>query len=257
MKIGIIGIGSMGSIIGHALLKNGYELIVSDRGKNLDEFKDKNIQIKTNIEVVKDSDYIILAVKPQIYPRLIGEIKDYINDKVIISIAAGQSIKGLEELIGNKKNFMTMPNTPAKVSMGMSAICYNKNVSENEIENVVKIFESFGLAQVIDEEKFDGFMASVGCLPAYVFMFIEAIADASALTGLNREDSYKFVAQTVKGSAQMLLDSKTHPGILKDMVTSPKGTTIEGLKVLEEKAFRGIVMDAIIAAFEKSQKMEK
>lgn len=257
MKIGIIGIGSMGSIIGQALLDKGYDLVLSDRGKNLKDFEDKDVEIKDNIGLAKNSDYIILAVKPQIYPQVIEEIKDYIEDQVVISIAAGQSIEGLEKMLGHKKIVMTMPNTPAKVGQGMSAICPNQKVDEKELKEVVKIFESFGLAAVLDEDVFDGFAAAAGCLPAYVFMFIEAVADAAVVTGVKRADAYKFVAQTVKGSAQMLLESGDHPGVLKDMVTSPKGTTIEGVKVLEEKGFRGALIDAILAAYDKSIKMKE
>ncbi|MDD7306673.1 MAG: pyrroline-5-carboxylate reductase [Peptoniphilaceae bacterium] len=257
MKIGIIGIGSMGSIIGHALLKEGYDLILSNRGKNLKEFDSNKVLIKTNVELAKEATYIILAVKPQVYPKVIEEIKPYIKDQVLISIAAGQSLKNLEKLIGDKKIVMTMPNTPAQVGSAMSAICPNKNVSEKEVEIVIKIFESFGKASLISEDLFDGFGAVVGCLPAYVFMFIEAVADAAVLTGIKREDAYKFIGQTVKGSSAMLLESKKHPAVLKDMVTSPKGTTIEGLKILEEKAFRGAIIDAIVASYNKSLKMKE
>lgn len=257
MKIGIIGIGSMGSIIGRALLDKGYDLILSKRGKNLKDFDQDKVEILSNIDLAKKADYIILAVKPHIYPKVIGEIKDYIEDQVIISIAAGQSLAGLSKMLGHKKIVMTMPNTPAKASSAMSAICPNEHVSKEEVDQVVKIFESFGQAALVEEDTFDAFGAAVGCLPAYVFIFMEAVADAGVLAGLKRDDAYKFVAQTLKGSAQMLLESGEHPGLLKDMVTSPKGTTIEGLKVLEEKAFRGAIMDAILAAYQKSLKMKE
>lgn len=257
MKIGIIGIGSMGSIIGHALLAKGYDLILSQRGKNLGEFDKEKVEIKSNIDLAKEADYIILAVKPHIYPQVIEEIKPYIKDQVVVSIAAGQSLQGLEEMLGDKKIVMTMPNTPAKVGCGMSALCPNKNVSEAELDQLVEIFESFGKASVIEEDLFDAFAACVGCLPAYAFIFMEAAADAGVLMGLKRADAYKFVGQTLKGSAQMLEETEKHPGLLKDMVTSPKGTTIEGVKVLEEKAFRGAIMDAILAAYEKSLKIKE
>lgn len=245
----------MGSIIAHALYEKKYNLILSNRGKNLKEFEGKNLEIATNIDLVKKADFIIMAVKPHIYPKLIEEIKDYIKDQVLISIAAGQSIEGLEKMAGDKKIVMTMPNTPAKVGLAMSAICPNKNLDEKEVDQVLKIFNSFGKAALVEEGQFDGFGAAVGCLPAYVFMFIEAVADAAVLTGLKRDQAYEFVAQTVLGSAKMLLDNKQHPGILKDMVTSPAGTTIEGLKVLEERAFRGALIGAINAAYEKSKNM--
>lgn len=150
---------------------------------------------------------------------------------------------------------MTMPNTPALIQEGMSAICPNENVTDEEIQEVLEIFNSFGRASILEESQFDSFQAACSCLPAYVYMFIEAVSDGAVLHGMKRKDSYEFIAQAVMGSAKMILETKKHPGELKDMVTSPGGTTIEGLKVLEESGFRGKIIDAISAAVEKSRGM--
>lgn len=255
MKVGIIGIGNMGSVIADALGEKGYELILSSRGEISEKYKKENISLTDNISLAQNSDYIILAVKPNMYPSLIAEIKEYIDNQVFISIAAGQSLEKLEKLLGDKKIVLTMPNTAAKVGESMTAICPNKNIQKNDLDNILKIFGSFGKTILLDEDKFDGFGALAGCLPAYVFIFMEALADAGVYTGLKRDMAYEIIGQTVMGSSKMLLESRKHPAILKDMVTSPGGTTIEGLKLLEEKGFRGICIDAILAAYEKSKNM--
>ncbi|MCI5840095.1 MAG: pyrroline-5-carboxylate reductase [Peptoniphilaceae bacterium] len=255
MKVGIIGIGNMGSIIADSLIKNNYNVILSNRGRYISNFSNEKVEITNNIEVAKKSDYIILSVKPAVISEVIKEIKDYIKDQVIISIAAGITLDYLKENLGEKKFAIAMPNTPAKVREGMSAISPNKNLKENEVENILKIFSSFGKAEIIDEKYFNIFSSVSGCLPAYVYMFIEAVSDAAVFCGMNRNDSYKFIAQSILGSAKMVLDTKEHPGKLKDMVTSPSGTTIEGLKILEDNGFRGTIIDAIIASFNKAKEM--
>lgn len=260
-KIGIIGAGNMGGAIATALSKNNLDLIISNRSKEkLEIFKKyKNTKITTvNSDVVKNSKYIILAVKPNMYKNVIEEIKeDFTEDKILISIAAGFSIKSLEEILPNRKIVMTMPNTPAMVEEGMSAICPNTLVNKEEIEGVLEIFNTFGRASVIEEGQFSAFAGAVGCLPAYVYMFIESVADAAVLNGMKRQDAYEFVSQTVLGSAKMVLETKKHPGELKDMVTSPGGTTIVGVKALEDGAFRGTVIDAIDMAVKKGLDMGK
>lgn len=258
MKIGIIGIGNMGGAIAKALKEKDFELYLSGHTRDLSEYKGKNVKIVDNIELTKSVDYLILAVKPYLYKKVIEEIELYLKDEtVVISIAAGQTIDTLRELLGNRKFILSMPNTPAMVDEAMSAICPSEKVSEEELDDVKEIFNSFGKVTVIDSNLFDGYGAVVGTLPAYVYIFIEALADAAVLTGIKRKDAYEYVAQTVLGSAKMVLETGKHPGELKDMVTSPGGTTIEGVKSLEEDGFRGIVMNAILAAQTKSKSMRK
>lgn len=260
-KIGIIGAGNMGGAIATALCENSIELTISNRSLDkLEKFKDyKNTKItKDNLEVVKNSKYIILAVKPNMYKSVIDEIKNEMTeDKVLISIAAGFSIKALEELLENRKIIMTMPNTPAMVEEAMTAICPNTLVSKDEVDEVVEIFNIFGRGAIIEESQFAAFAGACGCLPAYVYMFIESVADAAVLNGMKRADAYEFVSQTVLGSAKMVIETKKHPGELKDMVTSPGGTTIAGVQSLENHGFRGTIIDAIDCAVKKSMNMGK
>lgn len=255
MKIGIIGVGNMGSAIAKGLLDKN-ELFLSNRGSNLDFFKDKNVSIMENRRLVENSDYIILAVKPNYYKDVIDEIKDLLKDKVFISIAPGFNLKKLENLLGeDKKIVMTMPNTPASVGEGMSILCPNENVSDDEFSYVLEIFSSFGKAIKIDENQFDVAGVINGCLPAFVDLFIEGLSDGAVFCGLKRDISYELIAQTIIGSAKLIEDSKEHPGLLKDKVTSPNGTTIEGVKTLEENNFRASLIKAVEASFNKSRNM--
>lgn len=255
MKIGIIGIGNMGSLIAKGLLSKN-ELFLSNRGSNLEFFKDKEVSIMENRKVVENSDYIILAVKPNYYKEVIDEIKDLLENKVFISIAAGFTLEKLENLLGSdKKIVMTMPNTPSSVGEGMSILCPNSNVSDDEFSNVLEIFSSFGKAIKIDENQFDAASVVNGCLPAFVDLFMEGLSDGAVLCGLKRDISYKLILQTIIGSAKLMEESGEHPGLLKDKVTSPKGTTIEGVKALEENNFRAGLIKAVEASFNKAKNM--
>ena len=148
-----------------------------------------------------------------------------------------------------------MPNTPALVQAGCSAVCKNENVTDEDLEKALQIIRSFGLAEVVNENLMDAVGAVSGASPAYVFMLIEAMADAGVKGGMPRKQAYRFAAQTVMGSAKLMLETGRHPGELKDMVCSPGGTTIEGLQVLEEEGFRGAVMDALEAVMNKSKEL--
>lgn len=255
MKIGIIGIGNMGSSMAKRLLGDN-ELYLSNRGSNIDFFKDKKCRILDNESLIKESDYIILAIKPNYYPEVIKKIKNLLEDKIFISIAAGFSIEKLETLLGkDKKIVMTMPNTPAAVGEGMSILCPNQNIGEEEFENVLKIFSTFGKAIKIDENQFDIAAVINGCLPAFVDLFIESLSDGAVYCGLKRDLSYKLIAQTLIGSTRLMDKTKEHPAVLKDKVTSPGGTTIAGVKALEENDFRIGLIKAVEASFRKSKVM--
>ncbi len=150
-----------------------------------------------------------------------------------------------------------MPNTPALVGEGMSALCKNSNVTDEELNMIKALFESFGEAEIVSEYLMDTVTGISGSSPAYVFMFIEAMADAAVLAGMPRQQAYKFASQAVMGSAKMVLETGKHPGELKDMVCSPAGTTIEAVKVLEEEGFRAAVIKSIVACIDKSKDMSK
>ena len=265
MTIGFIGLGNMGGaiiggIIGSGLFKPE-EIIGSDKSADMAaSAKDKyKINIaKDNVEVVKKADVLVLAVKPQFAKEVISGIEKETDGKtLIISIMAGKSLKFLEEAFGSDKAKIVrcMPNTPALVGEGCTAITPNANVTEEETELALKIVRSFGKASVVPERLMDAVVAVRGSSPAFVFMFIEALADAAVEAGMPRSQAYMFAGQTVMGSAKLFLETGRHPGDLKDMVCSPAGTTIEGVRVLEEKAFRGAIMDAARAVAEKNSKL--
>lgn len=265
-KIGFIGCGNMGeAILGGIVssgLLSGNNIWVSElNDAKLKELKEKYGVNTTEIgqEVVKNSDIIIIAVKPNIYPAVLEDIKELINDsKTIVTIAAGVTIASVEDILGSdKKIIRTMPNTPALVGEGMASISPNSVTGTEELEEVKEIFQSFGKAEVLSEYLIDSVIGVSGSAPAYVFMFIEAMADGAVLGGMPRDKAYKFAAQTVLGGAKMVLETGKHPGALKDAVCSPSGTTIEAVKVLEEEGFRNSVIKAVAACIEKSKKMSK
>lgn len=264
MKIGFIGLGNMAdAMIGGMLKKDmvkmkdiiGTAKTSATREKMADRY---GIRIeKNNTEVAQLAEVLVLAVKPQFLAEVIAEIKDIVSpETLIISIAAGKSIAWIEETFGKQMKIVRcMPNTPALVGEGCTGVCVNERVSEKETAYSIKLMESFGKASIVPEHLIDAVGAISGSSPAYVFMFIEAMADAGVAAGMPRKQAYEFAAQAVYGSAKLVLKSGKHPGELKDMVCSPGGTTIQGVRVLEEKGMRGAVMDALAACVEKSKQL--
>ena len=198
-----------------------------------------------------------MSVKPQFYASVIEEIKDVVReDQIIITIAPGKTLKWLEEQFGRPlKIVRTMPNTPAMVGEGMTAVCANERVTEEELGEVLTMLNAFGKTEVVPEHLIDVVVSTSGSSPAYVFMMIEAMADAAVADGMARPQAYKFAAQAVLGSAKMVLETGRHPGELKDMVCSPGGTTIEAVRVLEAKGFRSALIEAMKACAEVSRNM--
>ena len=265
MKIGFIGAGNMGSAIINGILENDIakaaDIIVTDADKSkVTELAENHniIQGLSNKTVAGDVDMLFLCVKPQVIYSVIDEIKDSVSDDtVVVSIAAGQSIEKLSKAFSKKtvRLVRVMPNTPALVGEGMTAIAPNENVSAEETESVIRIFSGLGIAEVVSENLMDAVTGISGSSPAYVFMLIEAMADAGVQGGMPRNKAYIFAAQAVLGSAKMVLESGMHPGELKDMVCSPGGTTIDAVSVLEEEGMRGAVIKAVRACIEKSRNM--
>ena len=213
-----------------------------------------------NIAVAKNAEVMILAVKPQYYTQVITEIAPFVTkEQLIITIAPGQTLSSLTERFGSDdlKIIRTMPNTPAMVGAGITAVTPNANVTAEELEYVRTILGGFGISEVISEHLMDAVVSVSGSSPAYVFMFIEAMADAAVADGMPRAQAYRFAAQAVMGSAKMVLETGKHPGELKDMVCSPAGTTIEAVRVLEEKGLRSAVIEAMKACTERSRSLGK
>ena len=264
MKLGFIGCGNMASAIMSGIISNG--LIQADEIIGADVFapsKEKakatlGIQIaESNIEVVQKADAFVLSIKPQFYSQVIAEIKDYVKEnQIIITLAPGKTLDWLEEQFGKPvKVVRTMPNTPAMVQEGMTAACASTSVTTEELAYVCDILKAFGEVEVVPEKLMDAVVAVSGSSPAYVFMMIEAMADAAVAEGMPRNQAYKFAAKAVMGSAKMVLETGKHPGELKDMVCSPGGTTIEAVKVLEETGFKGALMQAMEVCAEKSRSL--
>lgn len=263
-KIGFIGCGNMGGSMVGGLIKSGFlkadDIVVSTKTEESAKKLSDKFNVMTTLDskvVAKEAEIIVLAIKPFMYKTIIDEIKSELTmDKLIISIAAGISIANMEEWISDKaKIIRTMPNTPALVGEAISGVCPNDNVSKDELDYCIKIFESFGEYVQLDEKDFHAFTALCGSSPAYVFMFIEAMADAAVKLGIPRAKAYKMASQSVLGSAKMVLETGRHPGELKDMVCSPAGTTIDAVVELEKLGFRNSVIQAIDKCAEKSKNM--
>ncbi|MGR5980553.1 pyrroline-5-carboxylate reductase [Bacillus cereus] len=260
-QIGFIGCGNMGmAMIGGMLNKkivSSNHIICSDLNTaNLKNASEKYGLTTTtdNNKVAKNADILILSIKPDLYASIINEIKEVIkNDAIIVTIAAGKSIESTENAFNKKlKVVRVMPNTPALVGEGMSALCPNEMVTEKDLEDVLNIFNSFGQTEIVSEKLMDVVTSVSGSSPAYVYMIIEAMADAAVLDGMPRNQAYKFAAQAVLGSAKMVLETGIHPGELKDMVCSPGGTTIEAVATLEEKGLRTAIISAMQRCTQKS-----
>lgn len=263
MKISFIGCGNMGkAMLGGLIDSNKVKpediVVTAKTSSTLQKIK-KEFNINTlqnNVEAVNGSDIVILAVKPNIYDEVLREIKDSLKGKILVTIAAGKSIVQIEAIVGkDMKILRTMPNTPAFVGEAITAFCPNKNITEEDLTLLQDIFESFGKTEIIEEKQMDAFIGICGSSPAYVFMFIEALADAAVKEGLPRGKAYKLASQAVLGSAKMVLESGKHPGELKDMVCSPSGTTIEAVAALEENGFRNAVIKAVERCSNKSRNM--
>ncbi len=252
-----------GAIIG-GIVSSGIaapsDIIVADPCKARVTELENEYNIKqglSNTVVAAAADMLFLCVKPNTVYTVIDEIKDCIKEEtVVVSIAAGQPIARLETAFGKRVRLIrVMPNTPALAGEGMAAIVPNADAGNSDTEKVMEIFNSFGKAERVTERLMDAVTAVSGSSPAYVFMFIEAMADAAVAGGMPRGQAYTFAAQSVLGSAKMVLQTGKHPGELKDMVCSPAGTTIAAVQVLEEEGLRAAVMKAMRECIKKSKEM--
>lgn len=264
MNLGFIGCGNMGgAMIGGILRKKlvgADQIMVSAKTEQTLERAEQEYGIKTslcNADPAAFADVLILAIKPVCLEEVLKEIRESLKkDSVIVSLAPGKTLDWYAEILGEDRRVVrTMPNTPALVGEGMTALCPNDRVTEKDMQLVENIFQSFGRTERVSEPMIDVVTGISGSSPAYVFMFIEAMADAAVLKGMPRKQAYVIASQAVLGSAKMVLETGKHPGELKDMVCSPAGTTIEAVRVLEEKGFRGAVIDAVGACVDKGRGM--
>jgi len=265
MKIGFIGAGNMGGAILKGILAKQFlpanEVLVYDINTDLcNRWKNEyHVGIaNSRIDLAEKCEWIVLCVKPVFLADVIADIKPCLsNDKKVISIAAGWSIQMLQDSMGENcaQLLRVMPNTPALVGEGLLALCEETTLSDEDFCWAQKLFATLGTVQIIPERLIGAIIAVSGSSPAYVFMFIEAMADAAVKLGMPRQMAIECAAQAVLGSAKMVLETKLHPAVLKDQVCSPGGTTIEAVQVLEEEGMRGAVIKAMVACAEKNMLM--
>ena len=267
-KLGFIGGGNMTEALLKGLLASSSvgpkDILVSDLLSDRLEYLNKEYKVKITDDsrkLVQKSDILILAVKPQIVGKVLESFSDIVDShKIIISVAAGISINFIEDILNRKgKNkisvIRTMPNTPALVQEGATAICGGGHSSKLDIKIAHHIFKAIGQTVAIEETHMDAVTGLSGSGPAYIFMIIEALSDAGVKVGLSREVSNILTIQTILGSAKLARDGGKHPGELKDMVTSPGGTTISGLHMLEEGGVRTALMNAVERATQRSREL--
>lgn len=262
-EIGIIGIGNMGYAIAKGLVKQYEKEDIVFTDVNQDRCREVTEElgidwVESNHECAGLAKYIVLAVKPQYMDPVLAELRDVVTEKnVMISIAPGITTDQLKEKLGEGKRVVrAMPNTPALLGEGMTGVCYEeKAFTEEEKTAIAGIFSSLGKMRIVEECLMNAVVCVSGSSPAYVYMFIEALADSAVKYGLPRDAAYEMAAQAVAGSARMVLETGEHPGALKDKVCSPGGTTIAAVSALEEYGFRNAVIKASDACYKKCEKL--
>nr|WP_199771377.1 pyrroline-5-carboxylate reductase [Erwinia persicina] len=265
-KVGFIGCGNMSKAIIAGLVNAGHitpeNILVFDHKPETNQAMQQQYGITpagSAEEVAREANILFGAVKPNVILSVLKDIAGSLNkETLIVSIAAGVTLDALATVLGHDRKIVrVMPNTPALVNEGMTSVTPNVLVTAEEAHEVVEIFNGFGKAALVPEYLIHAVVGVSGSAPAYVFMFIEAMADAAVLGGMPRAQAYQFAAQAVKGAAQMVLETGKHPAELKDMVCSPAGTTIEAVRVLEQKGFRSAVIEAMHQCMAKSEQMSR
>ncbi|MCR5215906.1 MAG: pyrroline-5-carboxylate reductase [Lachnospiraceae bacterium] len=263
-KYGFIGMGNMGSAMLSGLVKRyGSENVTfhePNAAKQAETAEKYGVTPQENNEdVVTNSEFIILAVKPIVYDAVLKQIAPVLDySKIVISIAPGITMEDVAKKVGKDVRVVrAMPNTPAMVGEGMTGVCYDPNeFNDNEMKDIERYFNAFGKFNIIDEHLMSAVTCASGSSPAYVYMFIEALADSVVKCGMPRAAAYEFVAQTVLGSAKMVLETGEHPGKLKDNVCSPGGTTIAAVEALEENGFRNSLFKATDKCYRKCEHLD-
>lgn len=260
--VGFIGCGNIAKAMIGGMVKSQIisptQIIASNRSRELLEEAKASFGIRTtpdNKIVAKEADILFLTISSKSYPEVIAEIKDFIQDQtIVILIAVGETIEKNEKRFSRPvKLAKAMPNTPALVQEGITGISVNQLVTPEDQEKLRMIFESFGRVVFLDESLMDIVTAIGGSSPAFIYMFIEALADGAVIYGMPREIAYLIASQAVLGAAKMVLESGMHPGTLKDRVCSPGGVTIESVAMLEERGFRSAVIEAVRINMEKAK----
>ena len=262
-KIGFIGMGNIGYAIMRSLL-NKYkteDITFTDLNRRRVAQIEKETGVKavdTNQDCAENAKYIVLAIKPQFYDNVLADIKDHVTkENIIISIAPGITIDSVNEKLGGDRRIVrAMPNTPALIGEGMTGVCYDKKLfEETEKQMISNFFESFGMMEIVPEYMMNAVVCISSSAPAYIYMFIEALADAGVKYGMPRDVAYRMAAQGGVGSAKMVLETGKHPGALKDDVCSPGGTTLAALDAMSAAGFAPSINEGIAAAVKRSKEL--
>lgn len=261
-NIGFVGVGNMGGALARAVCRGidpaGVLVADADRAKAETLARECGCAMaESAAQVAGSSDVLMLCVKPQTLPQVIESIKPYLHTNLIVSIAAGVPLEKLKDLLtlGEGPLARVMPNTPAAVGKGVLLTAFGERVNDVYRERLTAMLTPCGSVEAVTEEELDKASALSGCGPAFAYLFMEALADGGVQIGLSREKAQRYAAQMVQGAAAMLLETGKHPGDLKDAVCSPGGTTIAGVAELEKRAFRSAAAQAVVAAYEKNQKL--
>lgn len=259
-KIGFIGCGNMGGALARAVFNaGGYEIILADTDTQKRDALAAQINAETAdaSELIGRCDYVFMGVKPQVIGKVFDGIKDALavnDDIIIVSMAAGVSIGKIRAMSGKEKIIRIMPNMPASVGAGV-ILAASENVCDECRTEFTKIMSKAGIFDWLDEKLIDAASALSGCGPAFVYMFLEALADGAVACGLPRDKALTYAAGTLEGSAKAFLETKTHPEQLKDAVCSPAGSTIMGVKALEDGGLRSAAMNAVIEAYKRTKEL--
>ena len=265
MKIGFIGLGNMGASLAKAVWQANTtdKFLLSNLSQDrVDDFiASYGGQVSSNEEIFAEADVIFLGVKPAQFSELLSQYQTILEKReslLLISMAAGLTLEKLVSLIPSQHRIIRMmPNTPVAIGQGVISYALSSNCRVEDSELFCQLLNKAGLLVELGEGLIDASTGLAGCGPAFVYLFIEALADAGVQTGLPREIALKMAAQTVVGAGQLVLESQQHPGVLKDQVCSPGGSTIAGVASLEAHAFRGTVMDAVHQAYKRTQELGK
>ena len=261
MKYGFIGCGNMGGAVARALSKTTRDILVTDRsGKAAALAAELGIQYGDNETVARQCDRIFLCVKPHMMADVLKPLQSILQARkpMLITMAAGLTVAQIEDFAATALPVVrVMPNTPVAVGSGVIQYCHNGLVTEEMLADLLDDLRFAGRLDELEEKLIDAASALSGCGPAYTYIFLEALADGAVACGIPRAKALEYAAATLEGAARMYLETRTHPGALKDAVCSPGGSTIAGVKALEENSFRGAVMDCVAAAYEKTMDLGK
>ena len=261
MKYGFIGCGNMGGAIAKALRQQTAEIMIADPAPNAKALAESLDAVYTdNATLVSSCDRIFLAVKPQMMKGMLAPLQTLLAEKkpLLITMAAGLEISTIREFVScDLPIIRIMPNTPVAIGKGMIQYCRNELVSDEILADWLKDMRNCGRLDALDEKLIDAAAALSGAGPAFMYMFIEALADGAVACGIPRAKAYEYAAATMAGSAELVLASGQHPGALKDAVCSPGGSTIAGVRALEQHGFRAAAMDCIIAACNRNKELGK